>query len=207
MLSIAADANWIWNGMMFNTMTFEFRFESIYGIHCALTLFSRCTQSHCLCVKHSVNDTDRCELGENYFVPGTPCTVTGGSHFSLWNGARHDYQGAGAEGLYLYLSPCSGAHRGDMPFDVMAAHRSWKGAVRGIEYLVLALYGDDDDDVDLLFFSASFQSVIAGAEAVGPRYDDNVDSDFLTDLSPETENEIGSRFKLYALSLSLHSVC
>ena len=94
-----------------------------------------------------------------------------------------------------------------MPFDVMAAHRSWKGAVRGIEYLVLALYGDDDDDVDLLFFSASFQSVIAGAEAVGPRYDDNVDSDFLTDLRPETENEIGSRFKLYALSLSLHSVC
>ena len=156
-----------------------------------------------------MNDTDRCELGVDYFVPGTPCTISGDPHYSLWNGARHDYQGAGDEGLYLYVSPCKGAHHGDIPFDIIGKHRSWKGAVQGLEYLILVLFGDDvddDDDFHYLYFSASFQAVIAGANDVGPLFDDNVDSPFLVHFGSGSSVDIGARFKLYALSLAL-SLC
>ena len=33
---IAAEAEWVWNGKTMNTMTFEFRFDDIYGIRCVL---------------------------------------------------------------------------------------------------------------------------------------------------------------------------
>ena len=149
----------------------------------------------------TVNISSRCNLGVNYFVPGTPCTISGDPHYSIWNGARHDFQGAVDNGLYHYVTPCSGSHHGDMPFDILGKHRKWRGSmVQGLEYLVFNLFGDTDDDRHLLFFSASFQSVIAGAAALGPRYEDNIGSEALIDLSAGSDIEISSRFKLYALS-------
>ena len=84
-----------------------------------------------------------------------------------------------------------------MPFDVMGKHRKWKGSVQGLEYLVFNLFGQNDDDLILLFFSSSFQSVVAGAEAMGPLYEDNVDSAAIIDLQADTENVISSRFHLF----------
>ena len=150
-----------------------------------------------------MNDTDRCSLGSNYFLPGTPCTISGDPHYSLWNGARHDFQGQSDEGLYHYVTPCRGSHHGDMPFDVMGKHRKYKGSVQGLEYLVFNLFGQNDDDLILLFFSASFQSVFAGAEAMGPLYEDNMNSAAIIDLQADTQNVISPKFNLF---VALHSI-
>ena len=138
-----------------------------------------------------------CALGINYFVPGTPCTSSGDPHYSLWNGARHDYQGGGAEGMYYYVSPCKGSHHEDMPFDILGKHRVWMGAVQGLEYLIFALFGNGEDEIHYLYFSASFQAVIDGSDLDSLFYDDNVGSNAMTKLSPGSSTNIGSRFKLY----------
>ena len=69
--------------------------------------------------------------------------------------------------------------------------------VQGLEYLVFNLFGDTDDDRHLLFFSASFQSVIDGASASGPRYEDNMNSSALIELAENVTNPISSRYNLY----------
>ncbi len=84
-----------------------------------------------------------------------------------------------------------------MPFNILAKHSPWKGrSVQGLEYFTFELF-DVDGQRFYLFFSASFQSVIAAENAASTLYDDNVGSPYLVDLVAGNETEIGERFSVY----------
>ncbi len=146
----------------------------------------------------SVRLTALCHVGwllSQYFIHGIPCTVSGDPHFSLWNGARHDYQGQG-EGQYYYIARCNGASTNDMPFSVLGKHTPYSGSTTGLEYLTLELF-DSNNATYYLFFSASFQSYINAEHASGTLYDDNVGSPHLVNLSLSSSTTvIGERFDL-----------
>ena len=135
-------------------------------------------------------------MGRNYFVSGSACTFSGDPHYSVWNGARHDFQGL-PNGQYYYVTPCHGATYKDMPFNILAKHRPWRGkSVEGMEYFTFELF-DDDGQRFYVFFSSSFQSVINAENATSTLYDDNMDSPYLFDLVAGNETEIGERFSVY----------
>eukprot|EP01083_Nonionella_stella_P316377 1146833_1 len=127
---------------------------------------------------------------------GNPCVVHGSNHFTLWNGAHHDFQGQPSTGKeqFYYIYPCDGSDNTDMPFNVLGTHVNiGTQSVTSLDYITLELF--ETSGSFYVWLSASIHSWALNDGSWSTLYDANTAST-PTDLVSGAETSIGTRFKL-----------